>query len=527
LTPAPHRYQTGAVAAPHWQATEAGERVLREGGNALDACIAMNAMLTVVYPHMCGLGGDLFLTYYDARRSRVCCLNASGRAPALATPQEYAARGLDTVPARGPLSATVPGALHGWQTAHERFGSRPLAELLEPAIRAARSGVEVTPRLSRWIARNRLELTLDPNLRSLFLDADGEALREGSRFQPLELAATLARLAQDGIEDFYSGTIARAVVRAVRDADGLLRFDDLARHTSDWVEPVWTSYGSVDVYTTPPNSQGITALQMLNILSELELPAHASGSADGINTIVTAKGHALADRNRYVADPSFVDVPVDRLLSREHARAAALAPSASSPGASLQGDTVYVCAVDGSRNAASLIQSIYYPFGSAFVAGETGVLLHNRGHYFSLDPQSPNVLSPGKRPLHTLMASVGLRAGRPWLVWGTMGADGQPQTVVQILLRLLAGDEPQAAVSAPRFLSGRFVLEDHEDRLLVEEGVGADVLEQLRELGHNVDPVPQHDEIMGHAHAIVIHDDGRLEAGSDPRSDGHAVVLET
>jgi gamma-glutamyltranspeptidase / glutathione hydrolase len=520
-----HKFQTGAVASPHWQATEAGKRVLQRGGNALDACIAMNAMLAVVYPHMCGLGGDLFLTYFDARRSQIHCLNGSGRAPALATPSQYASRGFDAVPARGSLSITVPGALHGWQTASQRFGSRPLSELLEPAIRAASSGVEVTSRLRRWIDRNQTDLSLDPTLRGLFLDADGAPPRKGSQLQLPELAATLKRIAKIGPADFYSGEIARAIDRAVRDADGLLRFKDLASHTSDWVKPVSTVYDSVEIYTTPPNSQGITALQMLNVMHELEATGQPPGSADQIHTIVAAKTIALADRNRYIGDPRFVDIPVDKLLSRDHARASTLQPLPGNGSASLEGDTVYVCAVDNSRNVSSLIQSIYYPFGSAFVAGETGVLLHNRGHYFSFDPESPNVLMPGKRPLHTLIATLGLRRGRPWAVWGTMGADGQPQTIVQVLLRLLAGSDPQEAVSAPRFLSGRFVLEDREDQLLTEENIGAEVLDQLRGLGHDVNSVPPLDEIMGHAHAIVIHDNGKLEAGSDPRSDGRAVVL--
>ena len=342
-----------------------------------------------------------------------------------------------------------------------------------------------------------------------------------------ELAETLERIATLGASEFYTGNTARSIALAVREAGGLLRYEDLAAHGSTWVPPIATTYDEMTVHLPPPNSHGITALQMLNILDELGVTRLAPGSPAQIDAVVRAKRLAFADRDRYVGDPEFVDVPVAHLLSREHSRTVSRQVSTLAGSSVPGGDTVYLCAVDRWGNACSLIQSIYYAFGSAFTAGDTGVVLHNRGHYFSLDPKSPNVLMPRKRPLHTLIAPLGTRNGRPLAVWGSMGADGQPQAVVQVLLRLLTGMGAQEAVAAPRFLSGRFTLEDHDDRLLIEQDVGPAVLDGLRELGHDVQPVPALDERMGHAHAIVIRGDGSLDAGSDPRSDGRAVVVPT
>lgn len=509
-----------AVASPHWAASAVGREVLLGGGNALDAAVAANALLAVAYPHMCGLGGDLFLLYYSAADGRLHCLNGSGPAPRLATREAFLQRGLDAVPARGPLSVTVPGAVAAWAEALGRFGSRELGQLLEPAIRATTEGVEVTARLSQWIAASATELRSDPRLCSWLLDRKGAPIPPGTRLRLPELAETLRQIASRGAEAFYRGRIADEIDRACREAGGLLRREDLEEYRPEWASPLDVGYRGLRVYTTPPNSQGIVTLEMLNILSSLDAHRFSPGSAEQIDALVRAKRAAFADRDRYVSDPAFVDVPIQRLLSREHARALAGRRPPRAAQAPIGGDTVYVCATDPDGNACSLIQSIYYGFGSAFVAGATGVLLQNRGHYFSLRHDHPNRLEPRKRTLHTLMASMALRNGRPWLVWGTMGADGQPQTTVQVLERILAGADPQAAVAAPRVLSGRFFIEDDEDRVLVEEDLGAETIAELGRMGHKVDVVPPWDERMGHAQAIVIGDDGLVRAGSDPRSDG-------
>ena len=500
--------------------------MLQEGGNALDASVAMNAMLAVVYPHMCGVGGDLFLLYFEAASGQVFALNASGRAPAAATPAEFSRRGLRSIPARGPLSATVPGAVDGWQRAVDRFGSMPLSRLLAPAIETATDGAEVGEKLIGWIQRNQTELRVDPYLRRRFVESNDVMLKPGYRMPLPELALTLQRIADGGAEEFYRGGIAYEIATAMQAVDGLVTENDLAHHTSEWVEPVSAQIGEYEVHATPPNSQGFVALQMLKLMERWGSAQRPFDSIDYIDDVVRAKRLAFIDRDLHLGDPHFSDVPVQRLLGPEYIehlagqQATPLAPSL------LAGDTVYTCAIDADGNACSLIQSIYYAFGSAFAVNETGIVLHNRGHYFNLNERSPNCIAPGKRPAHTLIAAMAMRAELPAFVFGTMGADGQPQTVAQVAMRLFAGEHPQDAVSADRFLSGRFVLEDSDDALLVEEGLSAVTQSGLRERGHVVETVPRLDERMGHAHAIAVRSDGSVEAGSDPRSDGTALVLD-
>lgn len=514
-----------AVASPHWRASEAGRDVLAAGGNALDAALATNAMLWACYPHMCGLGGDIWVLYYDAVTSQVHCLNGSGGAPRLATPEEFARRGHTRIPTKGPLSLAVPGVAAGWDDASRRFGSIPVADLLRPAAKAAREGVELTPKIAGWMAENQALLAGDPTLSNVFMQ-DGELLAAGNIFRQPALADTIDRLADVGFADFYHGELGEAIVRGISEAGGLLSAEDLKAHASTWVQPVKTRFDGVEVVTTPPNSQGITALEMLNLLSLLEGGRSTPGSAHQLNAFLEARRLAYIDRNRYLGDPAHVEVPIDTMISLDHARklvdqANSLRQDASAP---LEGDTVYLSTVDRWGNACSVIQSIYHAFGSGFVPADTGVLMANRGAYFSLDKQHPNVIAPGKRPVHTLMASMALKKGRPWLVFGTMGGEGQPQTNVQVLLRVLAGESPADAVAAPRVLSGQIFPNDEDDQLHMEESFGTEVIDEIRRLGHNVKVVPAHDEMMGHAHAILI-DGGQVHAGADPRSDGSAETL--
>jgi gamma-glutamyltranspeptidase/glutathione hydrolase len=474
----------------------------------------MSATLSVIYPHMCGIGGDLFLLFFEAGTGAVHCLDASGRAPGLARITAFRERGLMTVPPKGPLSLTVPGAVDGWGEAHKKFGTLGFSDLLAPAIDAAENGFEVTARLEQWIATNREELEADATLRPRLASAQA-----GERVCMPELADSLRLIATDGPAALYGGPIADEIDRACREAGGLLRREDLEAHRSDWVEPLRVKYREIEVVTTPPPSQGIAALLILNRLAVDRADRFPVGSAPWIDHFVAAKRAAFADRDRYVTDPGFVDVPVSYLLSTAHQLQEHDATTSVMSGPT-GGDTVYVCAIDRAGNACSLIQSIYYAFGSGFVAGDTGILLQNRGHYFSLDEAHPNALEPGKRTLHTLMASLALREGQPWLIFGTMGADGQPQTTVQVLEQALAGAGAQAAVSAPRVLSGRFLVEDDEEPLLVEEDLGDETISELRALGHLVQPVPPRDERMGHSQAILIREEGTAEAGFDPRGDG-------
>jgi gamma-glutamyltranspeptidase len=507
-------FHAGAVASPHRSATDAGARVLAGGGNALDAAIATNAVLSVVYPHMCGLGGDLFLLYREARTGEVRCLNGTGRAPALATPAAFAARGLDEVPARGPLSLTVPGTVGAWEAALARFGSLPLADLLAPAIARATDGIEVTTRIAGWIDESRADIAADPALRTWFLDDSGAPAAPGTVVRLPELAATLRRLADAGAADLYTGELARRLGEAVEAAGGLLTADDLGTYEPDWPEPVATRHGGLDVVTTPPNSQGVTALVMLRRMRGLAPP----GTVAYVDDFIAAKLHAFALRDAHVTDPDHMRVTSAELL-------ADAAPPAPAPAAPVCGDTVYACAVDADGNACSLIQSLYYGFGSCFVAGDTGILMHNRAHYFSMRPEAANVLAPGKRTLHTLMACMALEDGQPRFVFGTMGADGQPQVNVQVLHRLIDGAHPADAVAAPRVLHGRFALEDDPDTLHIEADHRPAAAEVLAERHPRVAIVPPRSERLGHAHAIAIGADGEVAAGADPRSDGSAAIV--
>jgi gamma-glutamyltranspeptidase len=507
----------GAVASPHHAATRAGCDVLATGGNAADAAIAVNAVLSVVYPHMCGIGGDAFVLYYEARTGRVHCLNGTGPAPENATRETLRERGYESVPVRGPLSVTVPGAVASWDAMLARFGTRPLSDLLGPAIVTAETGFELGRRLSGWMENSREALRSDPALARTFFDQAGEPLRSGARVRQPELARTLGRIAKRGSRDFYVGETAERLDTAMRDAGGLMTARDLRRYAPTWVAPIESHHGGLTVVTTPPNSQGITGLLMLDRIAAAG--AGVDLSADYVRAFVGAKRAAFEVRDRYVTDPDYMQLPAERLLegSFEPGRPASAPP--------IGGDTCYFCTADSEGNACSMIQSIFYSFGSAFVAGDTGVLLHNRGHHFSLDEDHPNRLEPGKRTMHTLMACMALENGRPRFVFGTMGADGQPQFNVQVLHRLLGGGDPQAAVSAPRVLHGRFLVEDDPDVLHVESDLDPRILSELEATVPNVNVVPAKDERLGHAHALRIEPDGSMSAGSDPRSDGSAEVL--
>ena len=506
------RGRAGAVASPHFAASAVGHDVLEAGGTAMDAAVATNAMLGVVYPHMCGVGGDAFLLYHEAATGTVHCLNGSGPSPALATQATYRRRGLDGVPARGPLAVTVPGVVRAWETALDRFGSLTLAELLDPAIVAAANGVDVTARLAGWIAAHREDVRGDRSLAASLLDEAGEPLPAGATMRFPELASTLDRLARAGASDFYTGALGAEIAAAVEAGGGLLRQSDLAGYRAEWVEPLRIEHGGVEVLTTPPNSQGIVTLLMLGDLAADE---RATGTAaERVRALVSAKRAAFAVRDAFVADPECMPFSGEALLRRGTGDTV---PAVAPP---ISGDTVYVGTVDRHGNACSLIQSIYYAFGAAFVAGDTGVLLHNRAHYFSLGDDGVNCLRPGMRPLHTLMACMAREGGRLRHVFGTMGADGQPQTNVQVLQHLLDGAHPDAAVSAPRVLHGRFVLEDDPDVLHVESTYDPYALATLEETEPLLHVVPAGDERFGHAHAITIGDDGRLSVGVDPRSDG-------
>lgn len=500
--------------------------MLARGGSAVDAMVATNAVLGVVYPHMGGAGGDAFWLVHDAA-GRQWVLNATGRAGHAASLSRY--QGHSMLPVRGPESAiTVPGAVDGWFTAHQRFGRLPFADCLAAAIEYAEGGFPVSPGLARWLAASRDLLAQWPATAACFLRPDGSPYLEGETMRLPALAATLAAVGASGRAAFYEGDIARRIADSLSGHGGVLDRDDFGSHESDWAEPIRARYRGWDVLTTPPNSQGLATLEILGLAEHFDVAALADSPARYIDLLARATQAAFTDRDRYLTDPRFADVPVADLL--EPSRLAALArtltlgpPAGAAPAVPSAGDTTFSCAAGADGTVAAVIQSIYFEWGSGFVAGDTGVLLQNRGSFFSLNPAHPNRLQPGKRTAHTLTATLLLDpSGRPGLVVGTMGGEGQPQTQAAIVTRIIDHAMPvQAAVDAPRWLLGRTWGEEHQG-LRLEERFGPEVAAGLTSRGHaNVTLVSDFSDLMGHAQAIRLFSE-RMEAACDPRSDGAA-----
>jgi len=522
------------VTSPHSLASSAGVDVLRAGGSAIDAAIAASAMLSVVYPHMTGLGGDAFWLIHDGHSGEVEYLNGGGKAASSASLATMQARGISEIPLRGivPATLTVPGAVASWISVHERFGRLPLSRVLDSAILAAREGFPVTARLSSFIAMMREDLAADREAAAIFLGA-GDIPRPGSRLTNLDLARTLEAIAASGWAGFYDGEVAAEMGRFAREQGGFFQPEDFSRQRAAWGAPLVGRYRDVTIFNTPPPTQGFTVLEMLSLIEPYAVRGMDLLGPDRVHLLVQAKQIAYHDRDQLLADPSFAEVPVERLISKAYAErrgrlmdpTSALSWDKMPSYGSLAGDTVYVAAVDRDGNAASLIQSLYGAFGSCVVAGRTGVVLQNRGAYFSLDPAHPNRLEPGKIPLHTLIASMAKRDGRLWSVLGCMGADGQPQIQLQLYSALIDhGLDIQEAIEMPRFLSGRFALGEARDTLHMEARFPPATIATLERRGHLVNRWEAWNEMAGHAHGITIDAQSRvLSGGSDPRSDGAAI----
>jgi gamma-glutamyltranspeptidase/glutathione hydrolase len=542
------------VATPHPLATVAGLSALQRGGTALDAAVAAGATLAVVYPHMTGLGGDSFWLIWDARARRLRGLQACGGAARQATLSLYRQRGLAEIPPRGPLAAlTVPGAVDGLWEAHrlsrEALGS-PLdwGGLLDDAVRHAADGIPVSSCQARVTSgATDLLACADETAFRPFRDTylgPGGALPAGALMRQPGLARTLEALARHGGRTFYEGDLAAAIGRACEETGSPLRAGDLATHRSRWVEPLTVPYRGGLAASVPPPSQGMAALAVLGMLDALDLPRDGSGAY--VHTVVEATKLAFADRDRWLADPDLVPVPTARLLDpgylRDRARmvrddaappgslrsgleAVPLRPAAGRASC-LGGDTIACAVVDGAGHAVSLIQSLYHEWGSGVVAGDTGVVLQNRGAFFALDPAHPNVLAPGKRPFHTLTPFMVLRDGRPLLVAGTMGGEGQPQTMAALATRVLDfGLDVQRAIEAPRWLYGRTW--GAPTRALSLEGrFGPGVAADLEARGHPLRVLEPWSDTMGHAQAVFADPGtGLLVGGGDPRADGPALGL--
>ena len=515
----------GIVATSQPLASQAGADILSRGGNAVDAAIAANAVLGLVEPHYNGIGGDLFAIYYEAKTKKLYGLNAGGWAPTGLSAALLKSKGMTRMPQSGVYTITVPGAVKGWEMLQKRFGALPLGESLAPAIYYADEGFPVTEVISHYWASGERKLGADPATAKTFLP-NGHALKEGEIFRNPDLANSLRLIAQKGAAGFYTGKTADAILQVMKEKGGTMTAADLTEYQPEWVDPISTTYRGWTVYELPPNTQGIAALMMLDQMEQFPIGEYGLGSTKAMHTMIEAKKLAYADMLRYVADPKFAKVPTDQMLSKANAKARAALINPAKANCNVQpssfsgltegngGDTIYLSVIDKDGNIVSFIQSLYSAFGSGLVAPGTGIMLHNRGALFQVDPRHPNVIAPRKRPFHTLIPGMVLLENRPFFSFGVMGADNQPQGHVQVLINLLdfAMDVQQAGES-PRFRHAG-------EEVLLESAFGPEVRAALTQLGHRV--ASGFGAWGGYQGIMIDPQTGVLFGGSDPRKDGLA-----
>jgi gamma-glutamyltranspeptidase/glutathione hydrolase len=520
----------GIVAASSPLAAQAGAQMLARGGHAVDAAIAANAVLGVVEPYMNGLGGDLFALVHEAGPDRLHGLNASGPAPSALSTERLRAEGLSSMPATGIHSVTVPGAVAGWAALSQRFGRLPMADVLSPAVFYAEHGFPVSTVVAEGWAAVEDAVVGDPAAAATFLPG-GQAPAAGDVFRNPDLARSLRLVATRDAEAFYRGPIADALVSLSRARGGTLSPADLASFEPEWVEPVSTTYRGWSVYELPPNTQGIAALMMLELMETVPLAEYGFHSVAALHRMIEAKKLAYADMLRWVGDPRFSRSPVPALLDKRRAAARAARIDATRAAALVEpdqlagfttragGDTVYLSAIDRDGNIVSLIQSIFQGFGSGLVAPGTGFALQNRGALFTLEPEHPNVLAPGKRPLHTIIPGF-MRRGDVRIGFGIMGGFNQAQAHAQFVANVVDfGLDIQQALEAGRFTKPTFSGLD----VCVEETVPADVRRGLAGLGHDVIDVPPRTHVFGYGQAVMSDGTGAHYGASEPRHDGAAI----
>ena len=517
----------GIVATESPLASQAGAMILAQGGNAVDAAVAANAVVGVVEPMMNGIGGDLFAIVYEAKTGKLYGLNASGWAPAKLSIEFLHAKGHDHMPQEGIQSVSVPGTVEGWSKLLSRLGSKKFSEVLAPAIHYAKDGFPVAELDAGYWAAEEEKLKANPNAAATYL-IDGHTPRLGEIFRNPDLAHSLEQIAANGRDGFYKGDVANRIVATSSQLGGTMSAEDLADFSAEWVEPISTTYRDWTVYEIPPNGQGIAALEMLNIMDTFPF-AQFQNPADRTHVMIEAKKLAYADMHRYVADQKFSKVPVAGMLSKDYAaQRAKLIDMAKancdvSPGEpefSTKGDTMYLSVVDGEGNMVSLIQSNYSGFGSGVVADGTGFALQNRGGLFSLDPKSPNALAGHKRPLHTIIPGFMTR-GQERIAFGIMGGFNQSQAHAQFVSNVAdLGMNIQAALEAPRFTKYTFAGCD----VMMEDRFPADVRAALAQRGHQIELLGSFSQKVGGGQAVRRDFSTGINFGaSDPRKDGAAI----
>ncbi|MEQ8356912.1 MAG: gamma-glutamyltransferase [Kiloniellaceae bacterium] len=517
------RSLNGMAATSHSLATLTAVNVLQDGGNALDAAVAACAVQGVVEPESTGIGGDCFVLYAPKGGAEVIAFNGSGRAPQAATAKWYADQGIEKIERFTPHAVTVPGSVDAWSQLLRDHGTRSLGDLLQPAIRFAREGYAITERVSRDWNSEIEALSHDPATSAIFLPGGAPPALGAVHRQPL-LAATLEKIAAEGRDAFYKGAIAEDMVTHLRALGGLHTLEDFAAGGGEYVEPVKNSYKGYDVHQCPPNGQGVIALLLLNILSGFDLPSMTAMSAEHLHLEIEATRLAYQARDAHLADPAQVEVPVERLLSPDYAAelrrqirldraaiAAAPAPVAA------HADTVYISVVDKDRNAVSFINSTFNSFGSGITGPKSGVVLQNRGGAFSVDPDHPNCIAPGKRPMHTIIPGMVTKGDRVVMPFGVMGGHYQAAGHARFLTNLYDfGLDVQQSMDMARIFP-----QPDEEEVEAESGVPAEVLGKLEDMGHRF-KAPS--KPIGGSQAILIDwEEGTLAGGSDPRKDGCAL----
>ena len=519
--------RNGAISSGHFLASMAGMKVMQEGGNVIDAALAAAFVMTVVKPETCGPGGDLFALIYTRRDGKVAALNSSGPAPAKATIDYFRAEGLNAIPVSGPLSVAIPGAVDGWLELHKKYGTTDLLRLTQDAVGLARDGFPVHQELVERIE----ELSPGfPWVDRVYRKTLNE-LRAGKVLYQRGLGDVLERIATKGRDGFYGGETAEQICRTLQSEGGLLTIDDLRHPVAQWLAPLCSTYRDATIYEQPPVSQGFMVLEMLNIIEAWPMNGATMDPADRIHYQVGAKKLAFEDRIANLEDPAFGDPKVSLLISKEYAarrRQLLSDPTRPSPMGNLpsSSDTTFLCASDRDGNAISLIQSIFAPFGSRIVAGDTGVIMNNRLCSFGLDPARANCLMPGKRPAHTLNTYMIVRGDDFFAAGGSPGADDQPQTNLQVIHNLLDCEmNPQSAVEAPRWSHqpGTPPRDQLPEDLRMEEGFNPEVVETLRSRGHKISVVDRWS--FGSA-KVIVRDaaTGTWLAGADPRREAYALA---